>query len=160
MWERADLQRVQIYLKAQVRPPLLGKYLDKETLQSHERKGSKQLPRTGSFQFLCPRADPVTQLPVHKLYLERTGHPGVLTHRLVGVTNHDQRQQDQLKPQITTLQETSTRTQATETKATRHHQNPVLQPQQVLDTPNKPESQDFDLKIISHNDRVYYEGHE
>jgi hypothetical protein len=34
----------------------------------------------------------------------------------------------------------------TETKATWHHQNPVLQPQQVLDTPKTPEKQDSDLK--------------
>jgi hypothetical protein len=37
------------------------------------------------------------------------------------------------------------RTQATETKATWHHQNPVLPPQQVLNTPTHLK-QDLDLK--------------
>jgi hypothetical protein len=37
-----------------------------------------------------------------------------------------------------------------ETKATWHHQNPVLSQQKVLDTPT-PEKQDLDLKITSHD---------
>ena len=35
---------------------------------------------------------------------------------------------------------------STETMTTWHHQNPVLPPQQVLDTPNTPEKQDLDSK--------------
>ena len=51
--------------------------------------------------YLHLRADPVPQLSIPKFLPERTGLPGVLTHRLTGGTNHSQRQQDQLTPEIT-----------------------------------------------------------
>jgi hypothetical protein len=74
----------------------------------------------------------VPQLSILKILLERTGLPGVLEHRLAGGTSHNQRQQDQLTPEITRWQEARAKTLPTETKATWHHQNPVLPPQQAL----------------------------
>ena len=59
---------------------------------------------------LHPGADPVPQLSIPKFLPERTGLPGVLTHRLAGGTSHSQRQQDQLTPEITRWQEASIRT--------------------------------------------------
>ena len=50
---------------------------------------------------LHPGADPVTQLSIPRYYWERAVLPGVLTHRLTGGTSHNQRQQDQLTPEIT-----------------------------------------------------------
>ena len=41
---------------------------------------------------------------------ERTGLPGVLTHRLAGGTSQSQRQQDQMKPEITRWLEARART--------------------------------------------------
>jgi hypothetical protein len=38
--------------------------------------------------YLCPRADPVPHLSMPKFLTERTGLPGVLTHRLAGRTSH------------------------------------------------------------------------
>jgi hypothetical protein len=43
----------------------------------------------------------VPQLSIPKFLLERTGLPGVLTHRLAGEKSHSQRQQDQLTLEIT-----------------------------------------------------------
>jgi chromosome segregation ATPase len=87
----------------------------------------------------------VPQLSIPKFLPERTGLPGVLTHRLTGGTNHSQRQQDQLTPEITRWQKANAKTLETETKASWHHQNPVLPPQRALVT-NTPEKQDSDLK--------------
>ena len=50
---------------------------------------------------LCPRADTVPQPSIPKFLLERNSFPGVLTHRLTGGTSHNQRQQEQLTPEIT-----------------------------------------------------------
>jgi hypothetical protein len=69
----------------------------------------------------------------------------MLTYRLAGRTSHSQSQKDQITPEIIRWQESSTRTKATETKATWHHQNPVLLQQQALDIPTQ-EKQDSDLK--------------
>jgi hypothetical protein len=67
--------------------------------------------RQGSFQFLsAPGADPVPQLSIPKFLPKRTGLPGVLTHRLAGGTSHNQRQQNQLIPQIIRKQKARART--------------------------------------------------
>jgi hypothetical protein len=73
---------------------------------------------------------------VEQLGQGRHGLPGMLTeaYRPTGGTSLTQRQHDQLTPEITRQQMASTRTVPTETKATWHHQNPVLPQQQVLDT--------------------------
>jgi hypothetical protein len=63
-----------------------------------------------------------------------------------GGTDSSQRKQDQLTPEITRCQEASTRTLPTKTKSTWYHQNPLLAPQQVQDSPNTPEKQDLDFK--------------
>ena len=86
---------------------------------------------------LHSRADLVPQLSIPKFLLERTGLPGVLTYRLAGQTSHNQRQLDQLRPEITSWQKARSRTLARETKATCHQHNPVLPPQRALDTPNR-----------------------
>jgi hypothetical protein len=52
----------------------------------------------------------LTLLSISKLLPERTGLPGVLTHKLAGGTSHSQRQQDQLTPEITRWQEARART--------------------------------------------------
>ena len=40
---------------------------------------------------LRPGADPVPKMSIPKFLQERTGLPGVLTHRLAGGTSHSQR---------------------------------------------------------------------
>ena len=74
---------------------------------------------------------------------ESVGLPGVLTeaNRITGgtSTNH-------LTPEITRWQKANVRISlTTETKTTHYHQNPVLPPQQVLDTPTHWKSK-TDLK--------------
>jgi hypothetical protein len=59
---------------------------------------------------LHPEANPVTQFSVLKFLPERTGFPGVLTHRLPGGTSHSQRYRDQLTPEITRWQRARART--------------------------------------------------
>jgi hypothetical protein len=85
---------------------------------------------------------------VHWSCQERAGPPGVLTqaYRPIEGACSRQRQQENLKPEITRRQKANARILPTEFKTTWHHQNPVLSPQQVLDTPNTPEKQDLDLK--------------
>ena len=51
-----------------------------------------------------------------------------------------QRQQENLKPEITRRRKANARILPTEFKTTWHHQNPVFPPQQVLDTPTHRES--------------------
>jgi SMC interacting uncharacterized protein involved in chromosome segregation len=77
----------------------------------------------------------------------KVGLPGVLTqaYRPARGKSSIQRQHDQLIPEITRLQKASIRTLPTETKGTWHHQNPVLKPQQILDTPTHQKSK-TDLK--------------
>jgi DUF438 domain-containing protein len=77
---------------------------------------------------------------ISKPYQEKTDLPGVLTHRLTGGTSDIQRQQDQLTPEITRCGE------ATQTKTTWHHQNPILPLQNVLDTSNTPGKQNSGLQ--------------
>jgi hypothetical protein len=60
--------------------------------QSHQDRGTKDQLGTGSFWSLHPRANPVPQLSIPKFLSERTGLPGVLTHRLAGGTSQSQRQ--------------------------------------------------------------------
>ena len=62
------------------------------------RSGDKILPVSD-----CTPEHRVTmpQLYISKFLLERTGLPGVLTHRLAEGTSHSQRQQNQLTPEIT-----------------------------------------------------------
>jgi hypothetical protein len=68
---------------------------------------------------------------------KRVGLPGVLTeaNRITGGTSSSQRQLEHLSPDITRWRKANVRVLLTETKTTRHHQNPVLPTQQVLDTP-------------------------
>ena len=105
--ERAGLPGMPIYLRGQVRPPLLFKFLAQEgPSQSHQDTGTKDQPGTGSFWFLS-----VPQLSIPKFLPERTGLPGLPTHRLAGGTIHSQRQQDLLTPEITRLQKVGKRAQ-------------------------------------------------
>jgi hypothetical protein len=71
---------------------------------------------------------------------ERVGLPGVLAeaNRITRRTSSSQRQLEHLTPEITRWQKAYLRNLLTETKATRPHQNRVLQTQQVLDTPTLP----------------------
>ena len=82
---------------------------------------------------LWPGAIP--QAAVHRSHQKREGLLGVLTraYRSIVGTSSTQRQQDQLTLEITKW--LKARSLSTEFKATCHHQNPVLQPQQVLDAP-------------------------
>ena len=79
---------------------------------------------------------------------ERVGLPGVLTeaNKITGETSSSQRQLEHLTPKITRWLKANIRILQTETKTTRHHQNPLFPPHQVLDIPNTPENQDLDLK--------------
>lgn len=73
----------------------------------------------------------VPQLFILKSCPERAIFPGVMTHlrsHFTGGKIYSQRQQDKLTPEITIWQKASSRTYVTETKATWHHQNPVLPP--------------------------------
>jgi hypothetical protein len=69
----------------------------------------------------------------------------VLTYKPTVGKSHNQRKQDQLTPEIIRWQEARVRTQATETKTAWHHHNPVLPPQQAMDTPTHQKSK-TDLK--------------
>ena len=63
-------------------------------------------------------------------------------------------------PEITRWQKANVGTMLTEIKAIWKHLNPIIQQQQVLDTPNTPEKQDLDLKITGHDAvRGTQEGH-
>lgn len=62
--------------------------------------GEEKQSQTGSFQFLSVTgAYPVPQLSMPGSHQERAGLPGVLTHRLIGGSDY-QRRQDQLRPEI------------------------------------------------------------
>ena len=76
---------------------------------------------------------------------KRPGLSGVLTqaYRPTRGTSSSQRQQDQLTPEITRWWKASTRTLLRETKTTWQHQNPVLLPQQVPDTPTHWQSKSW-----------------
>ena len=101
--ERAGFPGVLTHLRAQVRSPLLLKFLTQEgPTQSPQDTGTEGWPRMGSFWIpSVPRADPVPQLSIPKFLSERAVLQGMLTHRLTGRPNHSQRQQDQLKQEIT-----------------------------------------------------------
>jgi hypothetical protein len=77
----------------------------------------------------------VPQLFIPKFILDRTCLPGILTHRFARGKSYSQRQQDHLTWEIPRWCEARTSTSATEIKATWHHQNPVLPPQQALNIP-------------------------
>ena len=111
LWERAGLPGVLTHLRAQVRPPLLLKYSAQEGPSwSPQDTGTEEQPETRCFQNLSASgADLVPQLSIPKSHQERTGLPGVLTHRLTGGTSHSQRQKDQKTPQKTRWQEAGTR---------------------------------------------------
>jgi hypothetical protein len=75
------------HLQAEVRPPLLFKFLAQEgSSQNHQDTVTKEQLGTGSFWSLHPRVDPVPNLFILKFLPERTGLSGVLTHRLAGGT--------------------------------------------------------------------------
>ena len=84
----------------------------------------------------APRPSAVPEPNEYKFYHERAGLPLGLTqaYRPTGGTSSRERQQEHLTPKITRWQKANTRILPTETKNTWHHQNPVLPPQQVLDT--------------------------
>jgi hypothetical protein len=94
--ERGDLPGVPACLQAQVRPPLLFKFLAQEgPSQSNQDTETKITWRQDPSDLsLYPRAEIVPQLSIPKSLQERTGLPEVLTHRLAGGTSHSQRQQD------------------------------------------------------------------
>jgi hypothetical protein len=106
--ERAGLQGVPTHLWAQVRPPLLFKFLVQEGLfQSHQ---DKEQPGTGSFWFLsAPWSWPYTtalhtQIPPRENCLPRN------TETQICRRNKSQREQEQLTPEITRYQEARSRT--------------------------------------------------
>jgi hypothetical protein len=101
----------------------------------HRNQRNSQGQDPSSF-CLHPRAEPVPQLSILEFLPEKTGLTGVLTHRFAGERIHNQRQNDQLIPEITKC----FARQGQEHKQQKprlfwHHQNPVLPPQQALDTP-------------------------
>ena len=109
--EGGSLPGMPTYLRTQVRPPLLFKFLTQEGLsQSHQDTGTKDQLGTRSFWALHPKAYPVPQLTIPKFLLERSGLPGVQTHRFTGRTSPSQSQHDQLTFKITRWQKASTRT--------------------------------------------------
>jgi hypothetical protein len=67
---------------------------------------------------------------------ERVGLPGVLkeANRITGGTSSSQRQLEHLTLEITKWKKANVRILITEKKTTQHHQNPVSQSQQDLDT--------------------------
>ena len=73
---------------------------------------------------------------------EGAGLPGVLTeaNRITGGTSSNQRQLNQLTPEITRWQKVNVRILLTETKTTHHHQNPALPTEPVLGSPTHPKS--------------------
>jgi hypothetical protein len=79
---------------------------------------------------------------------ERAGLTGMLTeaNRITGGASSNQRQPQQLPPEITRCQKANIRILLTETKATHQYQNLALPIQPVLDNHNTPEKQDSDLK--------------
>ena len=122
--------------------------LEQDWLEAHRAQGqwstwdrSFQLPSSGNLG--CTWELRLFHSPLYTTSGRRVGLSGVLTqaYRTTGGTNCSQRQQDQLTPEITRWWKASTRTLPTETKATWHHQNPVLQPQQVLDIPTYQKSE-------------------
>jgi hypothetical protein len=81
------------------------------TTQSHQDTGNNEQQGTGYFKFpSAPQNWPCATASIPKFFLERTGLPRVVTHRLAGGTSHSQRQQDQLTPQITRWREARART--------------------------------------------------
>jgi hypothetical protein len=73
-----------------------------EPAQSHQETGTKEQPRKDPSGFcLHPGADPVPELSIPKILLERSGFIGVRIHRLAEGISHIQRLQDQLTPEIT-----------------------------------------------------------
>ena len=101
----------------------------------------------GPVKFLCPSiwgmpgpgSGAILQPYVYLSCQETAGLPGVLTqaYRLTGKTISSQRQREHLTPEITRWGKANARILPTETKTTWHHQNTVLPPQQVLDTPKQ-----------------------
>ena len=75
----------------------------------HRNQGTAGDRIPSSFS-LHPVADLVPQLYILKFLEEKTGLPGTLKHRLEGETDHSQRQQDQLTPEITRWLEGRART--------------------------------------------------
>jgi hypothetical protein len=71
-------------------------------------------------------------------------------YRLKGGTRSSQRQQEHLTPEISRWGKENTRILPRKNKTTWHYQNPVLLPQQVLDTPTHQKSK-HGLKIISYD---------
>jgi hypothetical protein len=69
------------YLRAQVRPPLLLKYLAQEDpAQGPQDPGTEECLGTGPLQFPCaPREDPMPRVSIPGSHRERAGLPGVLT---------------------------------------------------------------------------------
>jgi hypothetical protein len=73
---------------------------------------------------------------------ERTSLPGLLieANRIMRGTNSNQRQLENLTPEITRWRKANIRILLTETKTTHHHQNAALPPHPVLGTPTHPKS--------------------
>ena len=122
----------------QVRSPFLfcdSKAVSLRSVQAAE--GTEQLGQGDMGLHLQSGCGAVLQPSVHWYCHERAGLLRVLkqTYRFRGRTSSSQRQQEHLTPEITRCQKTNARILPTETKTTWHHQNPVLPPQQVLDTP-------------------------
>jgi hypothetical protein len=82
--EKAGLPRVLTHLRAQVRPSLLFKLLDKKGhLHGYQDMEPRNVQGKDPSGFcLCPGDDPVPWLSIHKFLPERICLPGVLTHRL------------------------------------------------------------------------------
>jgi hypothetical protein len=92
--ESADLPRVDTHLRAQVRPPLLFKFLAQGDPHRAIRVEKPRISWGQDASVFClhPRPEPVPELSIPKFFLERTGLPGVLTHRLAEQTSHSQRE--------------------------------------------------------------------
>jgi hypothetical protein len=110
--EKAGLPEVLTHLWAQLRPPLLLKFLAQEgSTQSHQDAGTKEQLGTGSLWFPSALWSWPCATALHTQILpERIGLPGVLGHRFARETTHSQRQQDQLTSEITRCRKARART--------------------------------------------------
>ena len=138
----AGLPGVTTHLQAWVRPPLLFKFLAQDRpAQSDQDIGTKDHLGTGSFCFLsAPQSWPWTtafhnEIPPGKNWFPRSTDPQACCI--------DKPQSEATRPGNTRenhIAMGSTRTKAAETKATSHHQNPILPPHGALVTPTHQKS--------------------
>ena len=90
------------------------------------------------------------QVPPEESWAPGSSGTGLQDHRRYKLQSETQKQQNYVTPKVTRWQKASTRTLPTKTKATWHHQKPVLPPQQVLDNWIYDRAR-FEFKITLHD---------